>query len=461
MEKMFDLVILGGRVADVAGGELSVKNIGINGDRISCVAEENIAGDTVIDANGFIVSPGFVDFHSHVDGNRYSAECMVRQGGTTTIGGERNLNSHVIRRIEEEGFLINQGFAISHSFVLRNAAGVPENRPATKQQIRAMADLAGHFLEYGAFGIAFGLELIPGTSYEEIRELSVVAKKYERPIFIHLRKDGWEALQCFDEVIRVCEETGVSAQILQLLYMVGIGGAMERALSILDGARERGLDITADTCLYDAFSVCIGTGVFDEGWEKEYGGASVRDLLISSGIYVGTHCDEDLFRLLRREYPETLISAFVCDRDAIRMPLKKDYVYVSTNAADGPHYMNVGAPEISGTFPRLLGRHVRENSDLSLMDALRKITILPARRYGLDDIGSIEAGKKADIVIFDAARILDHADFPNRGRPDAPPDGIAYVLVNGKIVVRDGALTDNRNCGKLLMKRSHGASSSL
>jgi N-acyl-D-amino-acid deacylase len=210
--------------------------------------------------------------------------------------------------------------------------------------------------------------------------------------------------------------------------------------------------ITADTGLYDAFSVCIGTGVVDEGWEKEYGGASVKNLLISSGIYVGSYCDEERFRLLRREYPETLISAFVCDSDAITIPLKKDYVFVSTNAADGPHYMNVGAPEISGTFPRLLGRHVRERGDITMMDALKKITILPARRYGLNEVGSIDEGKAADIVIFDADRIIDNADFVDRGRPDAPPDGISYVLVNGKIVVRDGLLTENRNSGRLLMK---------
>jgi N-acyl-D-amino-acid deacylase len=452
MGRTYDTVIRDGFVADVVNDSFSVANIGIDGERIVRVTPSDIAGKSEIDASGLIVSPGFVDFHSHVDGNLYSAECLARQGGTTTIGGERNLNSRVIRRIHEEGFLINQGFAVSHSFVLRNAAGVMPNGPATAQQVRAMADLASRFLEQGAFGIAFGLELMPGTSYEEIRRLSEVAQSYDRPILIHLRKDGWEALQCFDEIVRVCDETGVRAQILQLLYMVGIGGAMESALEILDSARAKGLDITADTGLYDAFSVCIGTGVFDDGWEKEYGGASVKDLLISSGIYVGAYCDEERFRLLRREYPETLISAFVCDLDVIRMPLKKDYVYVSTNAADGPHYMNVGAPEISGAFPRLLGRHVRERGDLSMMDALKKITVLPARRYGLDDVGVIEEGKAADIVIFDADRIIDNADFVDRGRPDAPPDGISHVLVNGKIVVRDGRVTENRNSGRLLMK---------
>ncbi|MDR3365215.1 MAG: amidohydrolase family protein [Clostridiales Family XIII bacterium] len=447
-----DLAIVNGKVADVIGNRISQKNVGIRGDKICCVTSGEIDASAVIDAAGLLVSPGFVDFHSHVDGNPYSAECLVRQGGTTTIGGERNLNSHVFRRIEQDGFLINQGFSISHSFVLRNAVGVSDNRPATEQEIRAMADLAARFLDHGAFGICFGLELIPGTSFEEILKLSAVAKSYERPILVHLRKDGWEALSCFDEILQAAALTGVSVQILQLLYMVGIGGAMSGALDIIEKARAEGLDITADSGLYNAFSVCIGTGVFDKGWEKEYSGASAQDILISSGVHVGEYCNEEMFQHLRESYPETLVSAFVCDKDAIEMPLKKDYVYISTNAADGPHYMNVGAPEVSGAFPRLLGRHVRERKNLPLIEAIKKITILPARRYGLTQIGSIETGQNADIVIFNPDTIIDKADFPDRGRPDAPPEGIEYVLVNGDIVVKGTELTENRHSGRLLKK---------
>jgi N-acyl-D-amino-acid deacylase len=314
-----------------------------------------------------------------------------------------------------------------------------------------MVNLACRFLEHGAFGISFALELVPGTSYHEMLELSRAARDYGRPVLVHLRKDGWEALQYFEEIVSVAEETGVSVQILQLVYMVGINGAMSTALKILDNVREKGFDITADTCLYDAFSVCIGTGVFDDGWENEYGNTSVNDLLISSGIHMGKYCDEELFRYLRREYPETLVSAFVCDHEAITMALKKDYVYVSTNAADGPHYMGVGAPEISGTFPRLLGRYVRENGDLSLLEAVKKITVLPARRYGLADmIGSLEPGKNADVVIFDPGTIMDRADFVDSGSPDAPPDGIAYVIVNGSVVVKGRELTENTGRGRLI-----------
>lgn len=451
----YDLTISNGQMIDVVREKILARNIGIKNDKIAAITTEVIRGDIDIDATGLVVAPGFIDFHSHVDGNKYSATCLVKQGGTTTLGGERALNSKNIRQIEKEGFIVNHGFSISQSFVLRNAVGITDaNRPATEHEIRIMADLAMRFMEYGAFGICFGLELVPGTSFQEILELAKVAKKFDRPILIHLRKDGREALKYFDEIIRVAEETGVSVQILQLMYMVGIGGAMPRALEIIDEARSRGLDITADSGVYDAFSVCIGTGVFEDGWEAEYGNTSAKDLLISSGIHMGEYCSEELFRYLRSEYPETLVTAFVCDVDAISMALKKDYVFVSTNAADGPHYRGVGAPEVSGTYPRLLGRYVREKKELSLIEAVKKITVLPARRFGLNNIGSIEKNKNADIVIFNPKTIIDHADFIGRGNPDASPEGIEYVIVNGKIVVKNNELTENNQSGRLIRREA-------
>ena len=453
--KVFDLTISNGKIVDVINDKILARNIGIKDDKIVAVTTEKIKGNLDLDVKGLMISPGFIDFHSHVDGNEYSAACLVKQGGTTTLGGERALNSKRIRQIEEDGFIVNHGFSISQSFVLRNAVGISDaKKPATDQEIKVMADLATRFMEYGAFGICFGLELVPGTSYKEILELSKVARKYDRPILIHLRKDGREALKYFDEIIRVAEETGVSVQILQLMYMVGIGGAMPCALEIIEEARSRGLDITADSGVYDAFSACIGTGIFEDGWEQEYSDTSVNDLLIASGIHMGEYCSEDLFRYLRAEHPETLVTAFVCDVDAISMALKKEYVFISTNAADGPYYPGIGAPEVSGTFPRLLGRYVREKKEISLIDAIKKITILPAKRFGLKDIGSIEIHKNADLVVFDPEVIIDRADFIGRGKPDERPEGIRYVIINGKVTVENNKLTENLNNGRLIRRES-------
>jgi|LSQX01.2.fsa_nt_gb N-acyl-D-amino-acid deacylase len=447
----YDLVILNGSLIDVVAEKIEKTNIGINKDKIAAVTKENIVGYKQIDASGLLISPGFIDFHSHVDGNLYSAKCLVRQGGTTTLGGERNINVKNVQTIEEEGFIINQGFFISQSFALRNAVGITDMHcPAQAEEISVMADLARSFLEFGAFGICFGLEFVPGTSYEELLVMGKIAKEYERPLSVHLRKDGKEALRYFDEIIQVAEETGASIQILQLMYMVGIGGAMGPALEIIEQARGRGLDITADSGVYDAWSACIGTNIFDPGWEEEYKNTSVNDLLIVSGIHTGECCNEDLFHYLRKNFPGTLVTAFVCDTDAITMALQKDYVLVSTNAADGPHYPGMGAPEVSGTYPRLIGRYVRDKKAIPLIEAIKKITILPAKRFGLRNIGSIEVGKNADIVIFDYESIIDRADFIGRGQPDAPPEGIKYVVVNGDIVIHEGEMTNNLTNGRLI-----------
>lgn len=450
--KIFDIAVTGGKIADVESGRFYEGNIGILNGSIEYIGDATIFAKKNIDASGRVVSPGFIDFHSHIDGNTYSGECLVRQGGTTTLGGERMINSKRVRSLAD-GFIVNQGYSVSQSFVLRQAVGIHDSkRPATRGEISIMTNLARHFLSNGAYSINFALELVPGTSFDELLAIANAAKEFDRPITVHMRKDGMEALDCFREIIDVGKLTGVKIQILQLMYMVGIGGAMPKAIEIIEDALDRGLDITCDSGVYDAYCASVGTGIFDKGFEKGYGNFSVNDLIVSSGIYCGSNCTAELFDELRKDYPQTLVTAFVCDPEAVEMALKKDYIYVSTNAADGPHYPGIGAPEVAGTYPRLLGKYVRENRTLPLIEALRKITILPARRFGINNVGEIKQGKNADIVIFDPDTIDDRADFIGRGRPDLPPVGIDYVIVNGEIVVDHGELTENTKAGRLIKK---------
>ena len=447
-EDGFDLAVVNGTIIDVVRQSFAQVNLGIRDGKIAAITSSPLEAREVIDARGRYVSPGFIDFHSHVDGNAYAAECIVRQGGTTTLGGERSLNGKTIRNIAEEGFIINHGFFVSQSFALRDAVGIKSiYEPAEEREIGAMVDLAARFMESGACGICFSLELIPGVSSKELFEITKVAKAYHKPVTIHLRKDGREALETLDEIFELAAKTEASIHLLELMYMVGMAGTMPKALELIDQARRSGLDITADSGVYDAYTVCIGTGVFDPGWQSGYLGKSYQDLVISSGIHLGETCSEPLFRHLRENSPSTLITAFVGDSDAVAMALQKDYVYVSTNASDGPCYPMAGSPEMAGTYPRLIGRFVREQGELSLMEAIRKITILPALRFGLKDIGSLEMGKNADMVIFDYDTIMDRADYVTRGNPDEAPDGISWVIVNGHVVVRDGTLLPENKQG--------------
>lgn len=450
---IYDLVIKNGTVVSFRPGKpLKEQNIGILNGVIKNVSNEVMFGKTVIDASGKIVSPGFIDFHSHVDGNDFPAERVLLQGATTTIGGERSFNGKTIRKIYESGFLINQGFFISHSFTLRRAVGIKDPyHPADREEIDGMMTLAEKFLETGCFGIHFGLEFVPGTSEDEIIELARLARRYDRIVTVHLRKDGFEALDSLDEIIGIAEKTGASVHILHLMYMVGFEGVMELALQKIRDARARGLDITADTGLYAAFPSYIGSSILDKDWEKHYGkDISEKNLMISSGINAGKFCDRESFEYLRENFPNTLITAFVCDESEIKRALCEDYVFVSTNAGDGPHYENVGHPETSGTFPRLIHKYVREEGTLDLVEAIKKITLYPAERFGIKNKGSIAEGYDADLVVFDLDTIVDRADYVSRGNPNEPPAGIDCVIVNGMIAAQNGAITKNRNAGRMI-----------
>lgn len=450
-DQQYDVIIKNGTVIDVEKKRLIKANVGIIGDKIAAVTNAQINGREIIDASGLMVSPGFIDFNSHVDGNAYAASCIVRQGGTTTLGGERSLNGAVVRDIAENGFVINHGFFISQPYALRDAVGIKSiYQAANDKEIGVMIDLAARFMESGAFGICFPLELIPGVSKKEFMEIARVAAAYGKTVNVHLRKDGPEAIETFDEVFNVAARTGAKVHLVELMYMVGMGGVMERALELIDEARRSGIDVTGDSGMYDAFTVSIGSGVFDDGWESSYTDHSYSDFIISSGIHTGDVCTKALFGKLRKNSPATLITGFVCDSNAVAMAAEKEYIYISTNASDGPCYPGAGAPEMAGTFPRLIGRFVRDEGKMSLIDAIRKITILPAERFGIRDAGSIAAGKNADIVIFDYKSIIDRADYVNRGDPGAPPDGIRYVMVNGQVVTKDNVIDESGRYGRFI-----------
>ena len=448
----YDIAINGGKVCFFNPDHFDDCNIGIKDGKICAITRKAIRANKIIEVKNKIVAPGFIDFHSHVDGKLYSGECMVLHGATTTIGGERGFNSGIMRKLHENGFVINQGNYVSHSFLLRKAVGIHNPYScANKIEIRFMMELAEEFFRNGAFGIHFGLEFVPGTSIEEILLLASVAAKYGKPIIIHSRKDGKEALKSIKEVIEISRQTNAPIHILHLEYMVGYDGVMEKALEMLNNAIEKGADVSADTGLYDAFPTCIGSSILDEGWQRKYRqGTNYENLIISSGLFAGKKCTKMDFEYLRNMLPNTLVTAFVLDVEPIVHALKEPFIFVSTNGADGPHYIGAGHPETAGTFPRLIRKYVREDKVISLIEAIKKCTYNPSKRFGIKNKGCIKKGYDADLVIFDYDTIFDRADYINYGDPNEPPIGIEYVLVNGKIVVQNGSLSGEKNAGRVL-----------
>lgn len=457
--KMYDIVIKGGTVVDPQGGLVTVANVAVREGVIVRVTREEIPpGESAefIDATGKVVSPGFIDIHAHVDGYEYSARCMALQGVTTTIGGNCGISPFPVGAfldaIDARGFPVNQGVFVGHSFTLREKVGAADRYiPATRDQMAEMCDLAEQALSEGALGISFGLEYAPGTSREEINCLARIAAKYGKPVAVHARADAWGGPGAFREAIRITEETGAPLQISHVAYMVGMG-MMTEGLSVIDDAVERGLDVTADSGLYHAFATFVGSAVFDD-WPQKYG-VSFEGMTVATGSHAGARCDRHLFRRLREEEPEAVVVAFVGREDEIPEALSRPYMMVSSDGAVGSPKPGSGHPQDAGTFPKLFSRYVREEGRLTLLEAVKRVTVLPAKRLGLTGKGTIRPGADADIVVFDPKRIKDCSDYLGFGVPDAPPEGIEFVVVNGVLVVNRGRVVEDARPGRSLRRQT-------
>ena len=454
----YDLVLNNGNIISF-DPDTVLKNcsVGVSEGIIKEISDTPLNGKTVVDVTGKYVAPGFIDFHSHVSGKKFSAECVIRQGATTTISGERNFDRQVIKDISQNGFLINHGFHISHSFTLRRAVGHRDiYTAATTDEINDMKTLLEEFLKSGAFAVHFGLEYVPGTSFDEILALSEIAKKYDRPLLMHTRGDGINALDHFQEIEKVMKQTGVSVHLVHLVYMTGYQGYMEKSLELIKNWRSLGYDVTVDTGLYPAYPSCFGSSLLHGDWTKRYGGRiSEKDVLISSGIYTGEFCTKERFNVLRERFPYTMATVFVGEDPAIDKAIVEPFVMISSNSADGPHYEDVGHPESAGTFPKLLGYYVRTRKLLELIPAVSKITREPALRFGVPNKGFVKEGYDADIVVFDFDKIMDCAKYACDGDPNEPPEGIDLVYVNGKQVCSYNVINREKNYGKTVKHKSY------
>jgi N-acyl-D-amino-acid deacylase len=449
----YDLVIKNGRVIDPAEDFDAQTTIAISNGKIATL-NDSAGGNLEIDASGKIVCPGFVDIHSHVDNHLYSGQCCALQGITTTIGGNCGLSPQppavFFEQMQREGFPINQGQLVGHSFTLREETAITDlNLPATENQIERMVELAEERLSQGALGISFGLEYAPGSSYSEVLALCHLAARYSRPVAIHTRHDSWEGIRAIREAADLVRDSGVSLQISHLVYMVGMG-MMKEALQEIELALNEGLNIAVDSGLYSAFATFIGSAVFSPGcldkWQCDY-----DSLYIATGPYAHRQCTAELFTRLRRDEPDTVIVAFVGKEAEVVEALCKPYVFVSTDGAVGSPEPGSGHPQDSGTFPRFLRLMVRETGLLSFPDAIAKCTSQPARKMGLVSKGTLRPGSDADLVVFDPEIITDTSDYPGLGEPDSPPLGIEHVIVNGTPVVKNGQLIKDAHPGKAVL----------
>lgn len=452
---MFDIKIGNCRVYDFDTNEEMVLDIGIINGKIEAIGKEIGAGKVEIDATGLIVSPGFVDIHMHeevlgntIDGDDYDiANKMILMGATTCVAGNCGNNRQGVDEffdfIDENGAPVNYLSFIGHNY-LRNRVGIKDRyRRATDDELREMKDLLIEAIDNGAIGLSFGLEYSPGVTLDEIIELCKPIMDKDVLLSAHFRKDAKYGIESIEELIEVSRITGLPMQISHLGSCTAYG-MMKESLDVIQQAIDEGIDVEADCYPYDAFSTFIGSAVFDEGC-FELWGKSYDSILLTEEPYKGVRCDKELFYKVREEYPDMLVVAFVMNEDEVIECIKAPFVSI---ASDGIYRKSQGHPRGAGTFPKVLGKYVRDENRISMVDALKKMTLVPAKRLGLNTKGEIKEGKDGDIVIFDPEKIKDNADFMN---PTNSPDGIKYVILNGEIVVEDNKIIKSRQ-GKVIRR---------
>jgi N-acyl-D-aspartate/D-glutamate deacylase len=443
----YELVILHGRVLDPAGNLEAVRAIGIHNGKIAAISTGPLEGRATIDAGGLVVAPGFIDLHSHgqtPENYRFKA----RDGVTTAL--EMEVGASPVPewyRAREGKALVNFGASAGHlpaRMAVMHDSGtlLPRDnavsRAATPDEVRRTLALVRQGLHDGALGIGLGIAYIPLVSREEIFDLFQLAAARKTAVYVHIRNGGPVepgVIDALQEVLADAAATGAGLHVVHITSM----GLRETALCLkmIEGARRRGVDVTTEAYPYTAGMTDISSAIFDQGWQQRQGGISFGDLQWAA---TGERLNAESFARYRKQ--GGMVAIHSIPEDIVRLAIADPSVMI---ASDGILENGKGHPRAAGTFCRVLGKYVRDEHALSLMDAIRKMTLMPADRLGLKTKGRIAVGADADLAIFDPARVSDRATFEN---PAQYSVGMRFVLVNGTVVVNNGELVEGVAPGK-------------
>jgi N-acyl-D-aspartate/D-glutamate deacylase len=444
----FDVVIAGGRVMDPESGLDAVRNVGVRDGRIAAISAAPLSGKVVLSAAGRVVAPGFIDLHAHgqsPEANEYQAH----DGVTTALELEVGVPAvGAFLRAREGRAIVNYGTTVNHGATrtmsmrefAAERAGWEQTRDfgfeiLNKGRDRKLAEaeeftLLGATMERGlregAIGLGVAPQYYPAATREEIFRVYQMAARWGVPLFTHVRSMTPEAMQ---EAIANAAMTGVALHIVHVNSMSL--GALPLVLDMIEAARKRGLDITTEAYPYTAASTFLESAMFEDGWQERLG-IGYGDLQWEA---TGERLTAESFARYRAK--GGIVIMHLMKPEWIRRAMASPFVMV---ASDGMPYAPRAHPRSAGTFSRVLGLYVREEKVLPLMDALAKMTILPARRLEaaaplMKNKGRIRVGADADITVFDPETVRDRATFEDGLRFS---DGIEHVLVNGTPVVRDG-----------------------
>ena len=445
------MLISGGTVVDPEHGERRRADVLLSGGVIAAIAApgeaDAPAGAQVIDASGCLVCPGFIDPHGHIDGHVRTGELSLCQGVTTSVGGNCGFSpldlSHFFKR--QGAFPIHQAELIGMC-ALRQAAGVIDPFAAAgAEQIDRMEELCRRALQCGAAGVSLGPAYTPGCSTQEMLMLCREARRFGRPVSIDTRMNSMTDLHSLQEAIDLAAETGCRMIVSHFVYQYGVGVEYE-ALAMIDDARAAGVDMHLDSGMYKDWCSAIGAALFEPGIMRA-NGIELEHLRMITGEHIGSMPDQALYEHLRDAHPCDAVAVNTGEQEAVYAIARWRDAMISTDA--GAYQPGEGHPQIAGSFPRFLREMVRERGELTWEQAVRRVTLLPAQVFGFDKKGRMRTGCDADLVILDPDTVADRADFPGLGRPDAPPEGVRYVIVGGALAAQDGRPTGLRLGGPL------------
>ena len=524
LPEKFDVVIKNGTVYDGTGSEGHKADVAIRGDRIVGVGDfQNSSATNVIDAHGLAVAPGFINMlswstESLIQDGRSQSE--IRQGVTTEIMGEGEsmgpVNDRVrqymlkqqtdikydipwntlveyLQYLQKRGVSCNIASFIGATTIRENVIGFEDKQP-TPQQMDEMRELVRKEMEAGALGIGSAL-IYPPAFYaktEELIELCKVAAKYQGKYISHMRSEGNQLLEAFDELLRISREAHIPAE---LYHIKALGqknwGKMDTLLARIDAARKEGLPIRANMYTYIAggtgLDACLPPWTQDGGypelmkrlrdpeirkkiaaeakvdsdkWENLYLGAGSPDRIVLSDFTSeklkpldgkslaeiakirGKDPVETIMDLLSENEARIGAMYFLMSEENVRKEITKPWISFGSDEAsqapEGVFLKSTPHPRAYGTFARVLGKYARDEKLVTLPEVIRRLSALPATNLGLDHRGFLKEGMFADVVVFDPATIADHATFEN---PAQYATGMKNVFVNGREVLKDGEHT--------------------
>jgi N-acyl-D-aspartate/D-glutamate deacylase len=448
--QQYDLVIAHGRVIDPETGLDAVRNVAIENTKIARISSDPLSGKRVIDASGLVVAPGFIDLHQH--GQDFESQrCKAFDGVTTAL--EMEIGAPDVAQflnMKRGRSLINYGTTASHVAAralvfgaplkpesLEFKIGIPEilpksgpatNQPATRDQVKQIQDRLLHEFRAGALGVGMGIEYTPAATRGEVIDMFRLAADHHLPVYTHLRSSGQNepgsAIGALEEVIRAAAISGAALHVVHINSTCRL--ASLECLSRIEGARARGWDVTTEAYPYVAGMTTINSAVFNPGWREKLGIDYDKLVLLSTG----EHLTKERFEQLHNSSTAQSVLVFSNTQEMVDSVMMNPLTMIASDGAPGH-------PRNAGTYSRVLTEYVREKKTLTLTEALRKMTLMPAQMLERSTPearrkGRLQEGADADVVIFDPQTIHDRATFE---RPMETSEGVHYLLVGGTVLI--------------------------